>query len=670
MRLGIGIDTGGTCTDAVLYDYDEKKLLASAKALTTHHDLTIGINNALKGLPSDLAKEATTLALSTTLATNACVEEKGGRAKLILYGANKDYVMRIIGKNGNVSGGDIIFYDSQTTPYGEIKNMPDWDEMLTILKESLKDEQAAAVVEIYSNKTGSALEKKTQELLLGQMDIPVVCGYELFHELDFIKRGTSSLLNARLIPVIDDFLKAVSISAKEYGIDCDPVIVRSDGSLMSKDFARLRPVETLLCGPVASVMGAHELTDTNNALVVDMGGTTTDIAFIRNTEPLRVNGGIHIGNWNTFVKGLFVDTFALGGDSGIVYTMATGIYVDNRRTIPLCVFANEYPYVKEELARFVFEETSTTRPIYEYYMLVDEPKEGDGLTSFDLEIVEALREKPLNLMNLSHKLVCAVYDIDVTRLESAGIIMRASLTPTDVMHVRGDYTAFDVDVARDAVQVMANCAGITFEEACDTVYDLVKEKLYANLCRIILEQEFAWVRREGLGDQMKKLIHESWLQFKAGGAEDAYVNPLFKTSSVLIGIGGPIHVFLPDVAKALQTTCVVPENAAVANAIGAAVCEVSFTITVHMTPQYNSVGGIEAYEIVSPGDLKTFADEEDISRVYDEALAYAKERARICAIEEAKRRGLSSTPEISILVREKIFSGFNAVSDILVEASV
>ena len=66
MKLGIGIDTGGTCTDAVLYDYENRKVLASAKALTTRRDLSIGIRNALNRLPSDLVRQAQTLALSTT----------------------------------------------------------------------------------------------------------------------------------------------------------------------------------------------------------------------------------------------------------------------------------------------------------------------------------------------------------------------------------------------------------------------------------------------------------------------------------------------------------------------------------------------------------------------------------------------------------------------------
>ena len=86
MKYAIGIDTGGTCTDAVLYDFDTGKVLCSNKALTTYDDLTRGILEALDGLDASLCRQACAAGLSTTLATNACVENKGARAKLLMIG--------------------------------------------------------------------------------------------------------------------------------------------------------------------------------------------------------------------------------------------------------------------------------------------------------------------------------------------------------------------------------------------------------------------------------------------------------------------------------------------------------------------------------------------------------------------------------------------------------
>ena len=86
MKLGIGIDTGGTYTDAVIYDFESQAILGTAKSRTTHNDLTIGILGAIDNLPLPLVQQAEVISLSTTLATNACVENKGGRAKLIFFG--------------------------------------------------------------------------------------------------------------------------------------------------------------------------------------------------------------------------------------------------------------------------------------------------------------------------------------------------------------------------------------------------------------------------------------------------------------------------------------------------------------------------------------------------------------------------------------------------------
>ncbi|MEG2520764.1 MAG: hydantoinase/oxoprolinase N-terminal domain-containing protein, partial [Christensenellaceae bacterium] len=92
MKFAIGIDTGGTYTDAVVFDFSEKKIVASAKALTTKEDLSIGIGNALDALPAPLLAQAAYLSLSTTLATNACVQNKGGRAALVLIGVDEKVV--------------------------------------------------------------------------------------------------------------------------------------------------------------------------------------------------------------------------------------------------------------------------------------------------------------------------------------------------------------------------------------------------------------------------------------------------------------------------------------------------------------------------------------------------------------------------------------------------
>ena len=112
MSYGLGIDTGGTYTDAVIYDLDEGKVIESAKALTTKHDLTVGIRNVLDRLSPKILSSVAMVGLSTTMATNACVEDKAGRAKLIMWGISPDTVERFGTKYGLPRAEDIYFQES------------------------------------------------------------------------------------------------------------------------------------------------------------------------------------------------------------------------------------------------------------------------------------------------------------------------------------------------------------------------------------------------------------------------------------------------------------------------------------------------------------------------------------------------------------------------------
>ena len=93
MAVLLGVDTGGTYTDAVLVDASDQ-ITASTKTLTTHHDLTIGIDNALLQLPTSSLEQVTLVSLSTTLATNAVVEGRGTPVCLLLAGYSSDQTKR------------------------------------------------------------------------------------------------------------------------------------------------------------------------------------------------------------------------------------------------------------------------------------------------------------------------------------------------------------------------------------------------------------------------------------------------------------------------------------------------------------------------------------------------------------------------------------------------
>ena len=155
----------------------------------------------------------------------------------------------------------------------------------------------------------------------------------------------------------------------------------------------------------------------------------------------------------------------------------------------------------------------------------------------------------------------------LARLVREGIILRSGLTPTDVMHLRGDFKAHDVRAAQLGVQLMAGYLHTTPQKLCDDVYDAVCKKLYCNIVRILLQQEIPSLRTETLPAAVQSMIEMSYDDALAG---DPICRIRFQTPAALVGIGAPVHIFLDRVAELLHTRAVLPPYAHVANAVGAA----------------------------------------------------------------------------------------------------
>ena len=130
MKYGIGIDTGGTYTDAVIYDLENRVVVACGKSPTTRHDQAEGIGKALDMLPADLLHQAEMAALSTTLATNACVENRGGRARLVMLDITEK-TLHMVGadKKYGFDYEDVLCLDGKLLYGEEGKGVPDWAQI-------------------------------------------------------------------------------------------------------------------------------------------------------------------------------------------------------------------------------------------------------------------------------------------------------------------------------------------------------------------------------------------------------------------------------------------------------------------------------------------------------------------------------------------------------------
>ena len=640
MKLGIGIDTGGTYTDAVVYDFEQGRVVDAAKSLTTKSDLALGIGRALDALDPALTRQAALVSLSTTLATNACVEGKGGRAKLLFLGVGRETLDRVGQRYGVGRPEELFCFPAGGSFDGKILPAPDWDTLMQETADWLADAEGLGIVELHATKNGAVCEKQAKARFAARYALPIVCGYELFSGLDAVQRGAGTLLNAKLIPIIREFLAAIKQALRTREISAPIVIVRSDGSLMSEQFSMLRPVETILCGPAASVLGGKRLSNRQDSIIVDIGGTTTDVSLVKNGAPVTAENGIHIGGWRTFVRGVFIDTFGLGGDSAVRAENGR-LHIDVRRVVPISLLAQRHPQIKDALRELLATERPHTQPVHEFYLRVRDIADRPGYTETEKRFCAALAAGPLPIRDAAAAIDTDIYRLDVSRLEAEGIVLRAGLTPTDIMHLKGDFAAYDPEGAELAARFVMRCLHMPQEALdafCDEVYNAVKKKLYCNIVRILLMDKYPALRRNGLDGQMETLIAQTWDAFRRG--DDGFFRIAPHTKATLVGIGAPTHIFLPDVARALQTECVIPEHAGVANAVGAIVAQVSVTAEVRVAPNHHP-GGIDGYTVHAPGGNIR-------AETRDEAVAIAMREAEAEAREEAKRRGISGDTQLEL----------------------
>jgi N-methylhydantoinase A/oxoprolinase/acetone carboxylase beta subunit len=387
----------------------------------------------------------------------------------------------------------------------------------------------------------------------------------------------------------------------------------------------------ILSGPAASVVGGNVLTDAEDAVVVDMGGTTTDIALIRRRVPVISAEGISVGAWRTSVKGVYARTVGLGGDSAVRLGDDGRVALSAGRVMPLSVAAARFPRVNDALDALLKERGAHSLPLHEFFWAVKDISASERYSDAERAFVRALADGPLIFSEAARAIGEDIYTLDVRRLEREGVVMRCGLTPTDAMHLKGDFTAFDARAARLGAQFVANSAGMAVEALADRVYALVKEKLYAAVVEVLLREQDPRLNKAGVDAEVARLIARAWETRGQGGA----LTCTFRTDSALVGVGAPIHVFLPDVAAALGARCVIPPLSGVVNAVGAVAGSVTAVKTLTIRP---SEGGCMVY---GPALRRSFA-------AMDEATAFAREESARLAREEALRRGAAGEVEVRV----------------------
>ncbi len=570
MALALGVDTGGTYTDAVLIR-DEREVIASAKSLTTRTDLAIGVGKAISGVLDEAQvtpDQISMASLSTTLATNALVEGQGGRVALIYVGFKESDLEKHGLKDALKGDPALVVAGGHSHAGGEVRPLD--TETLEAFLDSHKGISGFAVAAQFATRN-PAHELEAARIIAEKTGAPVTCSHHLSAKLNGPKRAVTAVLNARLIGMIDRLIGRAQDQLLALGITAPMMVVRGDGALMSAEQARERPIETILSGPAASIVGAKWLTGAENALVSDIGGTTTDVALIRDGKPAIDPAGAQVGGFRTMVEAVAMRTHGLGGDSQVhVVTegLGGGVFLGPRRVLPVSLIASEAP----EVIHAVLDEQLRATTVGEHDTRFARRVPGvhaDGVGAREEALLDRLGDQ---VLPLGAFLRTRMENGALTRLVDRGIVQVSGVTPSDASHVLGRVDAWDASAARKALELVARKrvgSGDMLATSPEQLAQMIIDQLTEQTSLTLLEAAFA-EEADDFGLAPKDLARHVLTQ--RGLAQHRGLLALDAALNVdVVGLGASAPSYYPAVGHRLRCQMVLPDHAGVANAIGAVV---------------------------------------------------------------------------------------------------
>ena len=313
----LGIDVGGTFTDAVLLDNEcawqkgVAQVLAQAKVPTTHEDVLQCLLAALDAILPQVEAAASKIervVISSTIVTNALTEHK----------LDPVFLAVITGPGMNIKG------HVPVTPYyltgyvdhrGKITAQIDWTKHRDLLNK--KGSGVCAVSGKFSVRDPQ-LELQAEHEFTKCGYKKVFLGSELSGELNFVRRTNSAYFAAQVYTLFQKFSQRITRALAERGINAPVHILKADGGTLPLEAAIEQPVEAVFTGPAASVLGIEALAAPHvNSISLDVGGTTTDIAFWEQGLPLMAKRGASINGYPTAVRSFHMRSIGIGGDSRI-----------------------------------------------------------------------------------------------------------------------------------------------------------------------------------------------------------------------------------------------------------------------------------------------------------------------------------------------------------------
>lgn len=625
MTHKLGIDTGGTHTDVALLD-DRDRVVAHAKAATTHDDFSRGIAQAIAAVRAQAPDAAIGLvALATTLATNALIEARHDPVGLILIGLDAGALSR--GGLGAALADDPVAYIAGGHRASGAELQPlDRAALADAVAAMAQQVSAFAVAGLFATRN-PAHERAAAELIHAHTGKPVCAGHTLADDLDAPKRALTALLNARLLRPGARLLAAVRVKLTEFAIHAPLVVVRGDGALLTADQAERQPIETIASGAAASVIGAKHLGGVDEAVIADIGGTTTDFARLDAGRVALDPLGARIGGMRCAVRAARVTSVGLGGDSAVWRDASAAWRIGPMRAVPLCALAAEHAELLDTL-RGQWRREAARAEDGQFALR----REGAGdapLSAPQQRVLDALAHGPQSL----HSLVAEQrLGLPLERLRARGAVALATVTVSDAARALDRLTTGSREASVLGLALLARLWRLAAPEddmlraatdLAERVLDRFTQESARALMACVLREQGDWPDRpdeqpaaHALLDAALRADDHAALRLDAG------------LNRPLVAIGAAASCHYPAIARALNAELVLPSYAEVAGAVGAAVGGVLARARVLVTAQDERFRVHVTPALILPEE--------------GEAIAAAEQRARDLAAEAARAAGLTA----------------------------
>ena len=481
----LGLDVGGTFTDAVIID--GHRVVASAKRRTTKDNLMQGIGEALDAVLAGCnTSNIEQVTLSTTVVTNTIVEEKEQVVDLYVVtgpGRNVDDIFPVnpIYLQGYTDHRGIVV---ERTPTNVVRDIAE-------MVQSHSGTDLAAVSAKFGVRNPQEELSITEELK-GKYNT-ISNGSLLSGSLNFPRRTISAYFNTAVTPVFTVFKKNVEGALSMRNINAPLHILKADGGSLPMEHMVSRPVETAFTGPAATVLGLSALgaIGEEHTVALDIGGTTTDISLWKQGRPLMTKNGVSIREYPSAVRSFAVTSVGIGGES-VVRIVDSDVTVGPERVGPSLALGGA------------------------------EPTLGDALI------------------------------------------------------VLGYASYGDTTLAEQAMEVLANRLNTSAKDGTtQTQQQLTGAMTASDMARLVVDKALQIIQR-GI-DEVVTAENKRPIYVVAD-----IVNPDVFVPAQIVVVGGTAPSLGPSIGEYLNLPVTIPENAAVANAIGAALALSTIELTVHV----------------------------------------------------------------------------------------